>query len=90
MSQLTRRQVLASGIAAGLTTSLAGRTLRAANANDEINLGFISCGGRAGQLMGYFNEVPGVNIAGLCDPDKKRLGLAKQRFPKAETRKAEK
>jgi hypothetical protein len=85
MSQLTRRQVLASGIAAGLTTSLAGRTLRAANANDEINLGFISCGGRAGQLMGYFNEVPGVNIAGLCDPDKKRLGLAKQRFPKAET-----
>ena len=85
MPQLTRRQVLASGIAAGLTTSLPARTVRAANANDEINLGFISCGGRAGQLMGYFNEVPGVNIAGLCDPDKKRLGLAKQRFPKAET-----
>ena len=85
MPQLTRRQVLASGIAAGLTTSLSARTVRAANANDEINLGFISCGGRAGQLMGYFNEVPGVNIAGLCDPDKKRLGLAKQRFPKAET-----
>ncbi|MGI9466071.1 MAG: Gfo/Idh/MocA family protein [Rubripirellula sp.] len=85
MPQLTRRQVLASGIAAGLTTSLPAGTVRAANANDEINLGFISCGGRAGQLMGYFNEVPGVNIAGLCDPDKKRLGLAKQRFPKAET-----
>ena len=85
MSLLTRRQVLASGIAAGLTTSLPVQNLRAANANDEINLGFISCGGRAGQLMGYFNEVPGVNIAGLCDPDQKRLSLAKQRFPKAET-----
>ncbi len=85
MSQLNRRQVLVSGIVAGFTTSLPARTLRAANANDEINLGFISCGGRAGQLMGYFNEVPGVNVAGLCDPDEKRLNLAKQRFPKAST-----
>ena len=85
MSLLTRRQVIVSGIAAGLSTSLPVRALRAANANDDVNLGFISCGGRAGQLMGYFNEIPGVNIAGLCDPDEKRLGLAKQRFPKSET-----
>ncbi|MFK8111121.1 MAG: Gfo/Idh/MocA family oxidoreductase [Rubripirellula sp.] len=83
MSRLSRRHFLSTTIAAGVTTSLAPTTLRAANANDEINLGFISCGGRAGGLMGAFSSVEGVNIAGLCDVDEKRLGLAKERFPKA-------
>ena len=84
MSDFNRRDFLAASLAAGLTTSLAPRTLLAANANNEVNLGFISCGGRAGQLMGQFTKVDGVNVAGLCDPDEKRLGLAKQRFPKAQ------
>jgi hypothetical protein len=65
-------------------TSTSGRKLRAANANEEVNLGFISCGGRAGGLMSQFSKVDGVNIAGLCDVDEKRLGLAKERFPKAQ------
>jgi hypothetical protein len=85
MSHLNRRDFLSASLAAGLTTSLSARTLRAANANDEINLGFISCGGRGGQLMGQFSEVDGINVAGLCDVDENRLGLAKQRFPKAQT-----
>ncbi len=84
MLQLNRRNFLSTTLAAGVTSSLAARPLRAANANDEINLGFVSCGGRAGQLMGQFSEVSGINIAGLCDVDQKRLGLAKERFPKAE------
>lgn len=84
MRSLNRRSFVTGTLAAGLTTSLAARSLRAANANDEINLGFVSCGGRAGQLMGQFSEVSGINIAGLCDVDSKRLGLAKERFPKAE------
>ena len=85
MSHLNRRDFLSASLAVGLTTSLSTRTLRAANANDEINLGFISCGGRGGQLMGQFSKVDGINVAGLCDVDEKRLGLAKQRFPKAQT-----
>ena len=85
MSHLNRRDFLSASVAVGLTTSLSARTLRAANANDEINLGFISCGGRGGQLMGQFSKVDGINVAGLCDVDEKRLGLAKQRFPKAQT-----
>lgn len=88
MIRTTRRQFAASTTAAAaafaVTSSLPSRSLRAANANDEINLGFISCGGRAGGLMGQFGKVDGVNIAGLCDVDEKRLGLAKQRFPKAQ------
>ncbi len=83
MNQLNRRNFISSTVAVGLTTSLAARPLRAANANDEIRLGFVSCGGRAGQLMGQFSKVDGISITGLCDVDEKRLGLAKQRFPKA-------
>lgn len=78
-----RRKFLTKTASALGVTAFATQSLRAANANEEINLGFISCGGRAGQLMGQFSKVDGVNIAGLCDPDEKRLGLAKQRFPKA-------
>jgi Oxidoreductase family, NAD-binding Rossmann fold/Oxidoreductase family, C-terminal alpha/beta domain len=83
MNRLNRRHFLATSFAAGVMTSLAPTPLRAANANSEINLGFVSCGGRAGELMGQFDEAEGVNIAGLCDVDAKRLGLAKERFPKA-------
>ena len=84
MNRLNRRKFLSTTVAAGVTTSLSACTVRAANANDEINLGFVSCGGRAGQLMGQFSKVDGINIAGLCDVDEKRLGLAKERFPKAQ------
>ena len=84
MISLSRRNFLAASTA-GLNASLMPQTSWAANANDEINLGFISCGGRAGGLMGQFSKVEGVNIAGLCDVDENRLGLAKERFPKAQT-----
>ena len=84
MTIFNRRHFLAGTVATGLTSSLPVRKLRAANANDEVNLGFISCGGRAGQLMGQFSQVDGINIAGLCDVDEKRLGLAKQKYPKAQ------
>jgi len=69
MSKVSRRQVLAAGAGLAFTSALPAPTSWAANANEEINLGFISCGGRAGQLMGQFSNVPGVNIAGLCDSD---------------------
>jgi len=54
-----------------------------ASANTPVNVGFISCGGRAGGLMGVFSGIDGVQITGLCDPDKKRVEGAQRRFPKA-------
>lgn len=85
MTHQSRRQFLGTMAAgAALTTALPARQLQAANANDEINLGFISCGGRAGGLMKQFSNVKGVNIAGLCDVDEGRLGSAKKKFPKAQ------
>ena len=83
MSRISRRQVLAAGAAAGVTSALPSRSLWAANANEEISVGYISCGGRANQLMSYFGGVPGLNVTAVCDPDDKLVGRAKGRFPKA-------
>ena len=74
MRSLNRREFVGAGLAIGTAATLPGRSLFAANANEEISLGFISCGSRAGQLMKPFSKIPGVNIAGLCDPDADRLG----------------
>ncbi len=81
MSQLSRRQFLVTSAAAGAVTALARPSF--ALANDEINLGFISCGGRAGEHMKQFSSISGVNIGALCDPDEGRLGSANKLFPKA-------
>jgi predicted dehydrogenase len=83
IKQITRRQLLSVTLAAGVTTSLAQRDGFAANANNEIGLGFISCGDRAGKLMSQFDEMAGVNVTALCDVDASRLGVAKERYPAA-------
>ena len=85
MHRVTRRSFLHTGLAAGASCTFPLRSLFAANANEEINLGFISCGGRAGGLMGSFSKIDGVRIAGLCDPDSSRVAKAKQKYPKAKT-----
>jgi len=85
MRHLTRRDFIRTGLAASAAFSLPARSLPAASANEEINLGFISCGGRGGGLMGTFNRLDGVNVAGLCDADEQRLGAAKKRYPDAKT-----
>ncbi len=83
MKKITRRSFIQSSLVAGAALSVSPGLLRAGSANDEINIGFISCGGRARGLMGAFDKIKGVNIAGLCDPDEARLASAKKRFPKA-------
>ncbi len=85
MAGISRRHLLKAGFIGGVALATPARSLWAANANEEINIGFISCGGRAGGLMGSFEKIEGVTIGGLCDPDEQRLRLASKRFPKART-----
>ena len=76
MKRLTRRQFVASGVAAGVMTSLPAGSFGASryrSANDSVNIGMISCGGRAGGLADQFSKLDGVRIAGLCDPDPNRF-----------------
>ena len=68
MRSLNRREFVGAGLAIDTASALPGHSLFAVNANEEISLGFISCGSRAGQLMKPFSRIPGVKIAGLCDP----------------------
>jgi predicted dehydrogenase len=86
MSLLNRRHFLGTSVAAaGAAYSLWPAQPARAAANDEVHLGFISCGGRSGELSGAFEKVPGVVIAGLCDPDSSRVESAHSRYPKAKT-----
>lgn len=78
---------MAAGAGAGVMMALPGNSLRASSAVNPIetvNIGMISCGGRAMGLAKQFSEVDGVNIAGLCDPDASRVAKAKQTYPKAQ------
>ncbi len=86
MNHPSRRRFMKSVAAAGVFTSsiAGGRLLSADDANSDINLGYIGCGGRAKTLMQQFDLVQGVSVTGLCDPDAERLGAAKDRYPKAQ------
>jgi hypothetical protein len=82
MAQLNRRDFIKQGLAAGAAFSVAPALVRAAQ-SDEVNVGFISCGSRANQLMSNFEKVAGLNVGGLCDPDEGRLAKTGQRYPDA-------
>lgn len=82
MSRLSRRSFMASAAAASAAMTFPSAA-RSGMAIDDVNLGFISCGNRAGQHMGMFSKVAGVNIAAVCDPDEGRVGAAQKRYAKA-------
>ena len=87
MSKISRRQFVAGSLGTGVMMSLPASSLRASrhmSANDSINVGFISCGSRAGQLAKQFSSVDGVNITGLCDPDSSRVDRMSREYNKAE------
>ncbi|HYW80161.1 MAG TPA: Gfo/Idh/MocA family oxidoreductase [Thermoguttaceae bacterium] len=74
---VNRRRFLQSSIAAGVYLAGASSKARAASANEVINVGLLGCGWRGGQLLGHFNEIDGLNIAGLYDPDPGRAAGAR-------------
>jgi hypothetical protein len=82
MCTFTRRDLLRGGLALGATVTLPNTRLWARSALEEIRLGFVSCGGRGGELMKNFDQIDGTRIVGLCDPDQNRLGAARSRYPK--------
>ena len=85
MISVTRRSFLRSGLAAGAAVAVPLASRRAVGANDASRLGMISCGGRGGEHRAIVGKMPGVRVAGLCDPDRTRLAGAAQRFPEAKT-----
>jgi predicted dehydrogenase len=79
-SSLSRRQFLGSSIAAGALTLGAPAFLRAANANEKLNIAIIGAGGRGAANTA---EVASENIVALCDVSEANLDRAGEKFPKA-------
>jgi len=79
----SRRLFLQYAAVAGAFSTLSPRSLLAANASSQVNLGLVGCGGRGPGLLGQFRRLPGVKIAGLCDVDRQRLGAAAEPYPDA-------
>ena len=87
MANMNRRQLMGAGLGAGVMMSLPAQSLWASrhrSALETINVGMISCGGRAGGLASQFDKIDGVNIAGLCDPDANRVEIMGHKYPKAD------
>lgn len=81
---LNRRHLLGTAAAAGAVWTFPNSSARAM-ANDEIRIGFVSCGGRAGEHMRVISETAGVAVTALCDPDGGRVYEKSRIFPKAKT-----
>ncbi|MCA9190302.1 MAG: Gfo/Idh/MocA family oxidoreductase [Planctomycetales bacterium] len=81
---INRRSLLQTAAAAGAVWSVPLGVSRGM-ANDEIRIGFISCGGRAGEHMRVFGKMEGVRVVALCDPDSGRVAQRAKDFPKAKT-----
>ncbi len=81
-NNINRRSLLGVAAAAGAVWTFPKSAARAM-ANDEIRLGFVSCGGRAGEHLSAFSSVGGAKVAALCDPDAKRVADRAKNFPDA-------
>lgn len=84
MPHWSRREFVAGGLAAGAALTLPLRATDARSANERVNLGFISCGGRGRQLLSQFKRIDGVGIAGFCDPDRRALKAVAGKYPQAQ------
>lgn len=81
-NELNRRSLLAAAAAAGAVWTFPSKSSRAM-ANDEIRVGFIACGSRAGAHMQAVKSITGAKVAALCDPDEKRVAGKGKAFPDA-------
>jgi predicted dehydrogenase len=84
MSRSTRRFFLQQSALAGGLLAVSPRTF-AQSANEQVNLGIIGLGWRGGDLLKAFSGLPGVNIAGICDPDRALVAQSSVKFPNART-----
>jgi predicted dehydrogenase len=79
--KMTRRTFAKAGVAAvGLVALSASRAL---GANDRVRVAFVGVANRGGQLLEAFTSHKDVEVAALCDVDKKVLAAAAATVEKA-------
>lgn len=67
MNDQTSRRNFLSGAAAGAFTIVAPQTVRGTQANSQISVGLIGCGGRGSYDASIVNADPRARITALCD-----------------------
>ena len=83
MSVINRRSFLQQSAVAGSLFALSSRVSAGNSANDQINLGVIGLGGRGTRLLKEFSALPGLAIAGICDPDSALQDKSGKLYPDA-------
>lgn len=84
--RFSRRQFMHHAALTGATLPFAYNWLRAAGANERLNVAAVGCAGRGGGDLNATAESPNVDIVALCDIDEsaRHLGKAAEKFPKAQ------
>ena len=85
MNKINRRQFIKHSLTttAGTYFGLSClRTRPARAAGNEIRIGIIGMGVRGGQHIPYFQNIEGVNIVAMCDPDQQRVGQHLEEYKK--------
>ncbi len=81
--KLTRRNFVQSAAALGAGYAVGGIAPVRAAANDEIGIGIIGAGGRAGELSGGFAKQAGARLVAVADPDENRSGALANKYQAA-------
>ncbi|MFO7904693.1 MAG: twin-arginine translocation signal domain-containing protein, partial [Pirellulaceae bacterium] len=77
----SRRRFLAGAGAATVGMSLVGpETIRAASANEKVDIGLIGCGGRGSWIADLFQKHGGYNIVAAADYFEDRVTAFGDRF----------
>ena len=73
----TRRQFLSHSLAAGTSLAvpavMSGPARPSWAANDEIHIAVLGCGVMGGQHIQNFDQLPGVRVVAVSDPDLRRM-----------------
>jgi predicted dehydrogenase len=79
MMSFTRRRFCQTA-ALGAAAVVSGRASLYGAANDEIGIGLIGAGGRAGELSSGFAERKGARIVAVTDPDESRADALARKY----------
>ena len=83
MKSISRRGFLASSAAAGIASTALTSPNRAFAANDRMKVGFIGVGGRGGNNLKTIQSTGAIDVAAICDIDRRYLDRASEKYPDA-------
>jgi len=78
MKTINRRTFMQGSLAAGVSMSLPHARVR--GANDDIRVGVVGIRSQGGNHIKWFQQMKGVRVVAICDPDRSFLDREKKKF----------